>query len=264
MNDSNESSNATVLYNKKDKIGTIKINRPKVNALRIEEFKKMIKFIKESDRDTNIHVVRICSSGDRVFTGGLDLQMLSELGAAPENIPNLLEVGYEMVRTMLQCKKPIVVQVQGPAVAWGTILCLAADFVIAGENPRTFFSLNEIDVGIFPGTGALTLALYSLGLKQAKRILMIPERIYLDKAEEIGIVTKQCSLDSLEQTTLEFCQSLADKPQNILIQIKAVLNSSYLVNLADYFEKEKKAINLSLENDLSRTNKFIETLWSNN
>ncbi|MFX0171115.1 MAG: enoyl-CoA hydratase/isomerase family protein, partial [Candidatus Hodarchaeota archaeon] len=167
------------------------------------------------------------------------------------------------VWTMLQLKKPIIVQVQGPAVAWGTILCLAADFVIAGENPKTFFSLNEIDLGIVPGTGALTMALFNLGLREAKKLTMIPERIYLDKAVDLKIVTQRCSMDSLGQVSLEFCQNLVDKPQSVLIPIKILLNNFLLHNLAHYLNIEGEAIHLALDGDLSKYDGFIAKLWKN-
>ncbi|MHA2167905.1 MAG: enoyl-CoA hydratase/isomerase family protein [Candidatus Hodarchaeales archaeon] len=154
----------SVLYEKTNLIATITINRPdKRNALRMEEFDKLIKFIKDADSDESVHVIHINSEGDKAFSAGLDLNMLQQLVASPENIPRLLEYGFGLVRTMLLAKKPIVVQIQGPAVAWGAIICLAADFVIAGENPKTFLSLPEIDVGLFPATGALTMALLNSG-----------------------------------------------------------------------------------------------------
>jgi enoyl-CoA hydratase/carnithine racemase len=261
INSKSEKSGSTVLFSKKDQIATIKLNRPKkMNALSMKEFHHLIKFMKNADADSEVHVVRICSSGDRAFTGGLDLNMLSQL--TPETVPDLLQYGNDTVRTMLKLKKPIVVQVQGPAVAWGTILCLAADFVIAGENPKTFFSLNEIDLGIVPGTGALTMALFNLGLREAKKLTMIPERIYLDKAEELKIVTQRCPMDSLEKITIEFCQNLVSKPQGVIIPIKALLNNFLLINLANYFEKEGEAVNLAIEGDLTKYNDFIERIWT--
>ncbi|MHA2246688.1 MAG: enoyl-CoA hydratase/isomerase family protein [Candidatus Hodarchaeales archaeon] len=263
-NDSNsQKSQETVLFSKTEHIATITINRPKkMNALRMKEFEYLIKYMKKADSDPEVHVIRINSSGDQAFTGGLDLNMLTQL--PPEEVPKLLQHGNNTVWTMLRSKKPIVVQVQGPAVAWGTILCLAADFVIAGENPKTFFSLNEIDLGIVPATGALTLALFNFGLRQAKKITMIPERISIEKAEQFGLVSQRCTIDDLEQGTLDFCHNLVEKPQAVLIPIKALLNNFLLSNMAYYFEKEAEAVELSLEGDLTKFDEFIEKLWNTN
>lgn len=254
----------SVLYEKTNLIATITINRPeKRNALRMEEFDKLIKFIKDADSDESVHVIHINSEGEKAFSAGLDLNMLEQLAASPENIPRLLEYGFGLVRTMLLAKKPIVVQIQGPAVAWGAIICLAADFVIAGENPNIFLSLPEIDVGMFPATGALTMTLLNSGFRRSKRILMIPERLSLDDAVELGIITRRCSLTNLPEDTLSFCEVLAKKPQSILIPIKALINRFSLKDLDYYFTKETEAFNLSMAGETEKFNEFIRILWEN-
>lgn len=250
----------SVLFDIKDHIATISLNRPeKRNALRIEEFDSLIKYIQEADSNPSAHVIRVCSAGDRAFSAGLDLNMLQQL--TPETAPTLLEYGNNTIRTIIQAKKPIIVQVQGPAVAWGTILCLAADFVIAGDNPKTFFSLPEIDIGLFPATGALTMGLFNVGFRRAKRVLMIPERISLDEAEQLGLITQRCPIESLEQETMKFCQNMAAKPQGILIAIKALINNFHLRDLEFYFEKEFEAIELSMGGGEQNFDEFLEKLW---
>jgi enoyl-CoA hydratase/carnithine racemase len=260
LDEQHTNDSTSVLYKIEDRIATITLNRPdKRNALRMQEFDSLIKHIKKADNDSNVHVIRIRSTGDKAFSGGLDLTMIQQMSL--EEVPKLVKYGEDLTTTILKAKKPVVNQVQGPAVAWGTILCLAADFVIAGDNPKTFFSLPEIDINLFPATGALTMALFKLGYKFAKNIVMIPERIFLEKAEQIGLVTKICPLDSLEDTTLEFCQSLANKPQSILIPLKILLNNFNMRNLDLYLEFERDALNLALAGDLEKFDDFITKIW---
>jgi enoyl-CoA hydratase/carnithine racemase len=261
LNNLQNASNS-VLYKAEDLIATITINRPeKRNALRMEEFDKLIKYVKDADSDNSVHVIRINSAGEKAFSGGLDLNMIQQLAVSPENIPNLLEYGFGLVKTMLQAKKPIVVQIQGPAVAWGAIICLAADFVIAGENPSTFLSLPEIDIGMFPATGALTMTLLNSGFRRSKRILMIPERLSLDDASELGIITRRYPLTTLPEDTLSFCEVLTEKPQSILIPIKALINRFSVKELEYFFSKETEAFNLSMAGETEKFDEFIQTLW---
>ncbi|MHA2247576.1 MAG: enoyl-CoA hydratase/isomerase family protein [Candidatus Hodarchaeales archaeon] len=261
INSKSEESQDTILFSKLENIVTLTINRPeKMNALRMKEFDSLIKHIKEADNDSNVHVIRIRSSGERAFSGGLDLNMLQEL--TPETAPKLVQYGSDLTATILKVKKPVVIQVQGPAVAWGTILCLAADFVIAGENPKTFFSLPEIDLNLFPATGALTMALFKTGFNNAKKILMIPEKITLNRAEQLGLVTKRCSIESLEETTTEFCQNLANKPQGILIPIKALLNNFQVGSLENFMKIETEALELAMAGDLKKFDDFVKKLWN--
>ena len=256
MEDSN-----TILYEVEKKIATITINRPeKRNALRMEEFDGIVKSLQKAENDSNVHVIRIRSSGDRAFTAGLDLNMIQQMTI--ETVPELLKYCNKTTLSILRGKKPVICQVQGPAVAWGTILAFCADFVVAGENPMTFFSLPEIDLGLFPATGALTTCLFSVGLRKAREILMIPKRISLDDAEELGLVTQRCELDKLEETTLEFCRNLADKSQNILIPIKTMINYSMFGDIEARLEKETEALMASLDGDFDKVKNFVEKIWS--
>ena len=105
------------------------------------------------------------------------------------------------------------------------------------------------------------MALFRIGFKHAKKILMIPEKIYLDRAEQLGLVTKRCPIDSLEKMTLDFCQNLADKPQGILIPIKILLNNFHISNLESYFERESEALELTITGDLDKFDDFVKRLW---
>lgn len=257
-----EDKSSSVLYVKKGQIATITINRPeKRNALRVKEFESIIQHIKAADSDPTVHIIRITSSGDQAFSAGLDLNMIQQM--TPETVPKLLQYGYNLVRTMIQAKKPIIVQVQGPAVAWGAIICFAADFVIAGDNSKTFFSLPEIDMGLFPATGALITTIFNTDFRRAKRILMIPEKISLEEAINLGIITLISPMDLLEKSTMKFCNNLASKSQSILIPIKALINNFYLGTLESFFEKEAEAFNLAMLGDINKFNSFIQKLWTN-
>jgi enoyl-CoA hydratase/carnithine racemase len=263
INVTNPDNNSnSVIYEKRELIATITINRPeKRNALRMEEFDKLINYIKDADNDQSVHVIRINSKGEKAFSAGLDLNMIQQLAISQDNVPRLFEYGYGLVKTMLQAKKPIVVQIQGPAVAWGAIICLAADFVIAGENPSTFLSLPEIDIGLFPATGALSMTLLNSGFRRSKRILMVAERLFLDDAEELGIITHRYPLESLNEETLTFCEVLADKPQSILMLTKALINRFSLKDFNYYVTKETEAFYLAMTGEIEKFDKFIQLLW---
>ncbi len=252
----------TILYKTENKIATIQMNRPeKMNAFRLKEFEQIINCIHMAQSDSEIQVIKVRSAGERAFTGGLDLGMLAELSTAQEKIKDLLNLGEKTFKTIIECPKPIVIEVQGPAVGWGTIMSLLADFVIAGDNPKTFFVLNEIDVGIFPGTGALSIALFKTGLNLAKRMLMIPEKIFLEEALKNNIVTKKVPLEKLEEETELFCQNLALKPSNILFPIKMILNKLHLKDLQQSFDMERKGFDLFMKNDFDYLLKINEQMW---
>jgi enoyl-CoA hydratase/carnithine racemase len=255
-------TNDSISYNVENQIATLFINRPEVmNAFRIEDFELFINGITLAENDPEVKVIKVKSAGTRVFSGGLDLTMVGEFGTSPGKLNQLLEIGDRIVELFTQSKKPIVVQVQGPAVGWGTILCLNADFVIAGENPKSFFQLNEINLGLFPGTGALSSALLQMGLRQAKRMLLLPEKMYLDQAERYNLVTKRVPLENLEQETDKFCKELADKELILLMTIKGLLNNQHMSHLSTLVQNERKIIDLLLNENPEKALEFLDSLW---
>jgi enoyl-CoA hydratase/carnithine racemase len=255
-----ESTEPTVKYEVEKKVGTITINRPEVmNALRWEEMSGIVDSINEAEKNPKVRVIRLKSAGNRAFIAGLDLKMVSKLG--PEDIPKLLEFGNGIVRTCLFAKKPIVAQIQGAAVGWGCILSLAADIVIVGENPKTFFGLPEIDVGIYPATGALTLALLNVGLRHAKQMLLIPKKYSPEEFKTLGVVHEIVPMEELDAFTFKFCRTMAKKPKQILYLTKAVMNNIHYGELEKNFKKEAAAIELTKQKDDDENDKFIKSLW---
>ncbi|OLS26906.1 MAG: hypothetical protein HeimC3_06630 [Candidatus Heimdallarchaeota archaeon LC_3] len=94
-------------------------------------------------------------------------------------------------------------------------------------------------------------------------MLMIPEKIFLDQAEKIDIVTKRVEIDQLEYETEIFCQSLANKAMNILLPIKGILNYLHMNQLEKFFEKEREGFKLFQKDDFQCTIDYFEKLWDN-
>ncbi|OLS26905.1 MAG: 3-hydroxypropionyl-coenzyme A dehydratase [Candidatus Heimdallarchaeota archaeon LC_3] len=101
-------SSETIIYNVENNIASLTLNRPeKMNAFRLEEFDLLMGGIALADNDPEIKVIKIRSTGNRAFSGGLDLGMLQELAGSPEKIPELLKTGENVVKTIYKSKKPI-------------------------------------------------------------------------------------------------------------------------------------------------------------
>ena len=178
-------------------------------------------------------------------------------------VPKLLHYGDGINRTMIECKKPIVTQVQGVAAGWGCIICCSSDFVIAADNPEIYFSLPEIDVGMFPATGDLMLACTRFGFNLAKKMLLIPQKISLETAVQKDFVTETVPIEELDKHTFEFCRSLVKKFSGILYLSKAVLNKIHYQQIEQYFDWENQALDLCKTTEESEWDAFVKRLWEN-
>ena len=92
-------------------------------------------------------------------------------------------------------------------------------------------------------------------------MLMIPEKIFIDKAEKLDLITKRVALDQLEAETEKFCQNLANKSLNILIPIKGILNYLHMNQLEKFFAREREGFKLFQMDDLQYLSEYFEKLW---
>ena len=133
----------TILYEVKDEILTITLNRPdRLNAWTLQMLNDLLTAFDHADADDGIGAIVITGAG-RGFCAGADL---SEGGGATfegaENQPNLDELGDSggaASRRIFRSLKPVIVAFNGPAVGFGPTMTLAADIRIAAPNIKMGF-----------------------------------------------------------------------------------------------------------------------------
>lgn len=122
-------------------------------------------------------------------------------------------------------EKPVVTGVNGAAVGLGFGLAIFGDVVVMSED--AYLRYGYPGVGL-PGDGSSTFFLPRLvGLRTAKRIAMLDERIGAGEAEEMGLVTVAVPPEEFDGRFRELADRLADGPTRALGRIKRLLNDSY-------------------------------------
>ena len=130
-----------------DGIGTIRLDRPKVNALNDQVTAELAEAARAAAAD-EIRAV-IIYGGERVFAGGADIGVMAEAGYAEmASRSKRLQDTMDLVAGL---GKPVVAAITGYALGGGLELALAADFRVAGETAR--LGQPEIQLGIIPGRG---------------------------------------------------------------------------------------------------------------
>jgi enoyl-CoA hydratase len=122
-----------------DRIATVTLNRPPVNALTSLLFENIAEVFQSFGASFDVNCVILTGAGNRAFCAGLDL---NEVFAATEEQDSKRRKAYSAVR---HCDVPVIAAVNGPALGAGSILAAACDIRIAAE--RATFGLPEINVG---------------------------------------------------------------------------------------------------------------------
>ncbi len=233
-------SQELILYEVKDRVATITINRPdKAHAFSINMLQMMHSSLLEADKDELAKCILIKSTGQRFFSAGYDLK---EVQGSPENISKITEWGRKVNETMLMIKKPIITQVQGIAVGFGVLMILASDLRIFADRPidNLYLRLPEIAISAFPQTGATLLPLLGFGLTIAKNMLFTADKTGLEELKNINFPTRIFPLDSIDLETRKFLKVLTKHHREFLFLIKSMLtimNKAYIKSCFDLEEE---------------------------
>src|SRR6516162_5670949 len=166
-----------------DGIGTIRLNRPKVNALNDQVTAELAEAARGAAASEDVRAV-IIYGGEKVFAGGADIAVMAEAGYDEM----ALRSGrlHEAMTAVAAIPKPVVAAITGYALGGGLELALAADFRIAGEGARV--GQPEIQLGIIPGAGGTQRLPRLVGPARAKDLIFTGRMIKAAEAHAIGLV----------------------------------------------------------------------------
>jgi len=234
-----------LILEKKGKVAYITINNPKKkNAIEVPMIYKFLEFLDEVDADDKVRCLVIRSTGDDVFCAGWDLAMFQSVDQ--KNIDVLLNDGARISKKIHFLKKPVIVQIQGPAVGTGTIISLLADVRIVAYKKNIFFQLPELIIGpgIFPATGPTVGAVKLLGNARAKDMLFTGRRVSLEEFNSWGVINQIVDPpEDLPNVVKDYAKELSRKSLDILVLTKNAINTMS-TRLANEF--------YNLENDYAR------------
>lgn len=195
-----------VLYEKKDHIAYVTINRPEVlNALHPPANLELSAVWDDFCADPECWVGIITGAGERAFSAGNDLKYTAQHGM--ESRPHI-PGGFGGLTARFDCWKPIIAAVNGFALGGGFEIALATDIIIAADHAE--FGLPEPRVGLMAGAGGVHRLPRQIPLKIAMGMILTGRRISAHYAREIGIVNEVVSLPELLPTAERWAREIME------------------------------------------------------
>jgi enoyl-CoA hydratase/carnithine racemase len=239
----------------------ITLERPhKLNAINATMLQELSEALDTIERDTDIRCVIIIGEGKIAFSTGADITELQKL--TQETAAEFSRKGQKVFTKIETLSKPVIAAINGYALGGGLELALACDFRLASDNAKMGFP--EIKLGIIPGWGGnLKLAL-TIGVAEAKRLIMLGDNVNAEEALKIGLVDKVVSQKELEGEADALAQRLCEFPQAAMKNAKHAMNFLTKSFLESGLKKEndlfallfsKKEIKAKIKSFLSRRNK---------
>jgi enoyl-CoA hydratase/carnithine racemase len=205
-----------VLLEKRESFAVVTLNRPVVlNAINWSILRRLSWALGEAAKDDDVKAVILTGAG-RAFSAGGDIQSTPP----PDSDPT--PSGMEINMAIWNMPKPVIAAVRGYAVGQGHELAGMCDMTIAAED--AVFGELQIRHGFAP---PVLVTPFLTGIKQAKEILMLGERINAQDALRLGLVNRVVPYDELMAAAEEMARKLAALPQKTVRSNKLLVNRAY-------------------------------------
>ncbi len=201
-------ASSTVLYENRDNIGIITLNRPeRLNAINVSLLRNFMTRLDYARKDKKAEVI-ILSGAGRAFCAGEDLKEI----AAGKDIETWVEETdrlQDIQRMIMRLGKPLIAAVAGYAVGGGCEFAMSCDIRIASED--AVFGFPETGVGLTVTTAGTKLLTQLVGLGKAKELIFTGDFINAAEAVRIGLANKVVPKDTLMDEALAMAKKIGER-----------------------------------------------------
>src|SRR5437667_11393735 len=136
----------TFLYEQRDRIATITLNRPeRLNAITFEVYRELTDFFADLRNEQDVRVVVITGAGRAFCSGGDVRDIIGDLqGRDAEGLLDFTRLTCELIRNMRLLPKPIIAGINGTTAGARACIALASDIRIAAEEAKIAFIVVKI------------------------------------------------------------------------------------------------------------------------
>ena len=227
----------TILVETHERVGLIRLNRPKVlNALNSTLLKELADALEAFDVD---HVIgaMVITGGDKAFAAGADIKEMAQASAV-EMLKSDFIPTFDRLRAI---KKPVIAAVSGWALGGGSELALSCDMIVASETAK--FGQPEINIGVIPGAGGTQRLAKAVGKALAMEMVLNNRTLSAAEAQAHGMVNRVVPLERYLDEALALAAEIAARAP-IAVQLgKEAVNQAFETFLADGLADERRAFN---------------------
>ena len=208
-----------------DRVLRITFDRPETyNSLDETGHRELAYIWRDIDMDPSINAAILTGAG-RAFSSGGDFGMIAGMLDDYDKRANAWKEARDLVYNIVNCSKPVVSAINGPAVGAGLVAGLLADVSIAGKRARIVDGHTRL--GVAAGDSAVINWPLLCGMAKAKYLLLLCEPVNGEEAERIGLVSLCVEDEELQDKALEIATRLATGAQSAIRWTKYALNNWY-------------------------------------
>jgi len=209
-----------VLYEVKERLAVVTINRPEVlNALNEETISELIDVFCKIKQDDAVGAVVITGTGEKAFVAGADIKELSQKNSLTGK--DFVLKGQMCLNIIENLGKPVIAAINGFALGGGSEIAMACTMRIAAQNAK--LGQPEINLGLIPGFGGTQRLPRLVGKGNAAELALTGDMISAEEAHRIGLVNKVVPRgEALGEAEKVARKILAKSPVTVRLILEAV------------------------------------------
>ncbi|WP_423807181.1 enoyl-CoA hydratase/isomerase family protein [Photobacterium damselae] len=238
-------------------IAQLTLDRPQTyNALTLNMYQELGRHFIELTNNPEVKIIILTSSSD-FFCSGNDMFDFQTIGHCSEQEIQKHRLDIEsFMFNFINCSKPIIAAVTGPAIGIGTTLLQYCDYVVASSH--SYFQTPFTALGLCPEFGASVVLEKLIGARKARAMLLFSEKMTASEASELRFI------NAISAKPIKHSYEIAGQLQHL--SINAIAHSKRMLKNIQYHNLEET---IKQENDLifqliqqldaqARIEKFIE------
>lgn len=217
------------------------LNQPEImNAITKPLLKELKQFFDECSNDETLRCVAISGRG-RAFCSGQNLGEALNMDAKNDEavIVRIVEDYYNpMVKSIVECRKPVISLVNGAAVGAGAMLALICDFTLATKS--SYFAQSFVNIGLIPDTAGTYYLPKLLGRQLASYLAFTGKKLSAEEAKNMNLIAEVFEDETFAENSMEILTRISNMPTKAISITKKAFNESYSNSLDKQLEGEAK------------------------
>jgi E-phenylitaconyl-CoA hydratase len=252
-----EKNMSSVIYEIKDRIAFITINRPQaLNACDMPTYERLAEVWQDFRDNDDAWIAIITGMGDRAFCAGSDIKQ--NFSDVPHPADAFSHAQKSSLTNGLEVWKPVIAAINGHCNGGGLEIALACDIRVAADHAQ--FGLGEVKLGLLPGGGGTQRLPRTVSLCNALWMLFSGDRIDAQEAYRIGLINRVVPLTELMPTTVSMARKILEAGPLAVRAIKQAAMKGLSMPLEDGLRLEQNLFRLLRVTEDSRegTRAFAE------
>ena len=240
-------------------VAILEMNDPPANTYTYEMMRQLEDAILRARMDNNVYVLLLTGAGDKFFSAGANIKMLSSVD--PTFKYYFCLHANETLLRLEHTPKLVIAALNGHTVGGGLEIAMAADIRIARRDAGKI-GLPEINLGVLPGTGGTQRLSRMVGKSKAIELMVTGNTFTFEEAKEYGIVNDIYEREHFMENVLEYARQFCppNKAAKAVGRIKRAVQSGWEIPLesALALERENQQLLFQSEDAKEGLNAYVE------